>query len=100
MHILEGPIKRPKTSDQLFRGQQGQSQYNTCGKLHDGVCHSKGLGCYKCGRFGLVIKDCPQGASPLYVHYDQVGHKKADCSTLRGGAVSVPASTFLRITDG
>ena len=33
-------------------------------------------------------------------HYNQVGHKKADCPRLMGGAMSAPALVTLRITDG
>ena len=42
-------------------GQQGRGQFNRYGKLHNGGCCSKGLGCYKCGMVGHVTKDCPQG---------------------------------------
>ena len=44
VYILGGPEKRPKISDQRVRGQHGWIQYNTFGKIHDGVFRSKGLG--------------------------------------------------------
>ncbi|XP_052621696.1 uncharacterized protein LOC128127284 [Lactuca sativa] len=100
VHTMEGMGKRPKTSDQHSRGHQDQSQCNMYGKLQDGACRSRGLGCYKCGQVGHISKDCPQGASPLCFHCDRVGHKKADCLTLRGGIVSVSALASFRITDG
>ena len=55
----EGLKKRPKTSDQRLGSQQDKGQYGSFGKLHDGVCLSRGRGCYKCGRIDHVSKDCP-----------------------------------------
>ena len=71
-----------------------------CMKQHEGVCQSRGLGCYKCGRFGHVNKDCPQGTSSLCFHYNQLGYKKADCLELTRGAVRAPTPSTLRITNG
>lgn len=70
VRIIEVPGKRAKTSDHRLKGQQGRSQYNTCGKVHKGVFRSRGLGCYKCGGVGHVNRYCPHGASPLYFHCD------------------------------
>ena len=53
MRIVEGPGKRPMTSDHRVKGQQGLSQCSAYEKVHEGVCHSKGLGCYRVA--GLVI---------------------------------------------
>lgn len=64
---------------QCLRGQQGWSQCSTCGKLYDRVCHSRGLGCYGCSRFGHDNRDCPQGESLLYFHCEQVVDKKVEC---------------------
>lgn len=33
-------------------------------------------------------------------HFNQTGHKKADCPRLTGGAVMAPAPTTMRIIDG
>ena len=71
-----------------------------CGKLYDGFCSSRGLGCYKCGKIGHVSRDFPQGAIPLCFHCVQVGYKKADYLMIRGGVMSALAATILRITDG
>ena len=49
---------------------------------------------------GHFSMDCPQGASLLCFHYNQVGHKKVDRPTMRGGAVSAPALVTVRITSG
>ena len=97
---MEGTGKRPKFSYQRLRGQQRRCQYSTCEKLHDGIFHSRGLGCYKCGRVGHVNRDCPQGASLLCFHRNRVGHKKHDGPMLRGGEISAPALATLRITNG
>lgn len=96
---MEGLGKRPKTFDQHLRAQQGWIQFNTCKKLHDGTCHSRGLGCYKCGMIDHVSRDFPQGESPFYFLCDQVGHKRAVCPRRRGGVVSAPALTILWISD-
>ena len=48
---------------------------------------------------GHFSRDCPLGSVPMCFHYNQVGHKKADCPMLRGGAVSAPTLITLRITD-
>ena len=42
--IVGGPGKRPKSSDQGLRGQQCRGQRSVCGKMHNGGCHSRGLG--------------------------------------------------------
>ena len=78
LQAREGPVKRPRTSDQRLRGQQGRVQCNMCRKLHYGVCLSRDMGYYKCGRVAHVSRDCPQETSPLCFHYNQVGNKKVD----------------------
>ena len=45
--------KRPMISDHQVKGQQGQSQYSTYRIVYKGVCHSKGLVCYRVA--GLVM---------------------------------------------
>ena len=48
-----------------------------------------------------MSRDCPKKGLICF-HYNQTGHKNAECLRLRGGggAVAVPAPATLRITDG
>ena len=49
---------------------------------------------------GNFLRDFPCGSVPMCFHCNQVGHKKADGTMLRVGAVSAPAPVTLRISDG
>ena len=53
MRIVERLGKRPMTSDHRVKGQQGLSQCSAYEKVHEGVCYSKGLCCYRVA--GLVM---------------------------------------------
>ena len=100
VHAWEGLGKIPKTYDQHLKGRQVRIQCSMCGKLHNGVCRSRGLGCYNYSQVGYISSDCLHEASPLCFHYNQVGHKKADCPRRRGGAVNAPAPAISQISDG
>ena len=56
VRIVEGPGKRPMTSDHRVKGQQGLSQCSAYEKVHEGVCHSKGLGCYRVARLVMLAE--------------------------------------------
>lgn len=71
-----GPTKRPNTSNQRLRGQHGRGHCDKCRKKNEGVCPSRGMGCYKYGGIGHVRRDLPKGLSLICLYCNQVGNKK------------------------
>ncbi|KAF7807559.1 Retrovirus-related Pol polyprotein from transposon 17.6 [Senna tora] len=51
-----------KSSTQLGPSQEkhNKSSCPTCGKFHSGLCYRGSGACYRCGKVGHLIRDCPQ----------------------------------------
>lgn len=76
-------LKRPKFFLSGLRGKQDRAQCIVRGKLHEGVCCSKGLGCLRVS--GLIMTTCILLRGKVrYVSLQPVVHKWAVCSMRKG----------------
>ena len=99
--------KKPKGSDGRPKGQSGPGRYRKCGMPHEGACRLGSSGYYKCRNTGHFSRDCTapapviQKSKLLCFHYNQKGHKTANCPQLTAASapVKAPAPATLRITN-
>lgn len=92
---VEDPAKRSNTFDSRSRCQQGRDRCVKFGRADEGSYGSF----FNYSQTEHYNRDFIWGALICF-HYNQTGHKKADCQQLSGGVARAPTPTTLRITDG
>ena len=91
--------KKGGTSSSSHTGQKSSStqkpQCPTCQRFHTGECHRATGACFKCGKTGHMIRDCPmwQNTGGARSEPTVQGHREQAPSTGRGRGQTSTAST-------
>ncbi|KAI3771935.1 hypothetical protein L6452_03107 [Arctium lappa] len=79
---------RPFVGNRNFSSYQEAKWCPRCRTKHHGKCYNNSQVCYKCGKPGHTVRDCPVSGIVCY-ECKAPGHVKKDCPKLVSG--SVPA---------